>query len=116
MKLNQPIMQAINLACTPIHIPFIYFAFKWGESLFGAEHAPWVFSEMRRELAASPLAFIQHYGGVGLHAIVVWTALVPFWAVIIYYTARPIMRGIEKARLAAAARTAAEKARNHPVP
>ena len=35
MKLNQPIIQAVNVACTPIHIPFIFYSFKWGELLFG---------------------------------------------------------------------------------
>ena len=35
MKLNQPIIQAVNYACTPIHLPFIYYSFRWGEYLFG---------------------------------------------------------------------------------
>jgi hypothetical protein len=35
MKLNQPIIQAVNYACTPIHFPFIFFSFRWGNRWFG---------------------------------------------------------------------------------
>jgi uncharacterized protein (DUF2062 family) len=116
LKLNQPIMQAVNLACTPIHIPFIYFAFKWGEKLFGVPHAPRELRGMRRELIEHPLQFAQHYGLNGLHAIEVWAFLVPIWGLLIYYISRPILRGIQRTRLAALAKSAAEKAKTHPIP
>ena len=51
MRLNQPILQVVNYACTPIHIPFIFFAFKWGEKLFGIEHSVLEARGMRRELS-----------------------------------------------------------------
>jgi uncharacterized protein (DUF2062 family) len=116
MKLNQPIMQAVNLACTPIHIPFIYFAFKWGERFFGVHHPRWELQGMRRELVDHPLQFIQHYGLAGLHAIGVWAVLVPLWALAIYYISLPVVRGLERARVATAAKIAAGKAKDHPVP
>ena len=116
MKLNQPILQVVNYACTPIHIPFIFFAFKWGERLFGIEHSVLEARGMRRELIAHPWEFIQHYSLTGLHAIEFWAILVPLWALAVYYISLPILRGIESARVTALAKTAAEKAKDHPVP
>jgi uncharacterized protein (DUF2062 family) len=116
MKLNQPIIQAVNYACTPIHIPFIWFAFQQGDRLFGSTHSGVQFKVMMRMLHRHPLDFVEIYSMTAVHAIVVWAILVPFWATIIYYIMLPIMRGIERVRVEAAAKSASEKAKEHPVP
>lgn len=115
MKLNQPIIQAVNYACTPIHIPFIYYSFKWGEKLFGIAHSRLEMKVMRRLLLDDPLQFARDYGATAFHAIVVWAILVPFWGVAVYYIARPILREIARVKAEAAARTAA-KSPDHPIP
>jgi hypothetical protein len=116
MKLNQPIIQAVNLACTPIHIPFICYSFKWGDRLFGSAHTNFEFRAMMRLLRESPLQFVRDYDQTALHAILVWAVLVPFWSGAIYYIMLPILKGVEKVRLETAAKAAAEKAQTHPVP
>jgi uncharacterized protein (DUF2062 family) len=110
MKLNQPIIQAVNYACTPIHIPFIVYAFRWGDRLFGARHSGFEFRSMMRLLKAHPLDFVATYGETALHAIVIWAVLVPLWATTVYYIMLPIMRGVEQVRREAAAKLAAEAA------
>lgn len=114
MKLNQPIIQAVNYACTPIHIPFIFYSFKWGEQLFGAEHSRLEMRVMRRLLLEDPLQFARDYSLTAVHAIVVWAILVPFWGVAVYYIARPTLREIARVKAAAAARAA--KSPEHPIP
>ena len=116
LRLNQPIIQAVNYACTPIHLPFIFYSFKWGEQLFGVAHPRMEMRVMRRMLIEHPAQFVHDYGATALHAIVFWAVFVPFWMTLIYYTALPIMRGIERARIAATAKAAAEKAADHPIP
>jgi uncharacterized protein (DUF2062 family) len=116
MRLNQPIMQALNLACAPIHIPFIFFSFKWGEALFGNPHTRFEFRAMMRLLRDDPSKFVNDYDQTALHAIVIWAVLVPFWVAAVYYSMLPVMKGIEKVRIETAARQAAEKAAIHPVP
>ena len=118
MKLNQPIIQAVNYACTPIHIPFIFYSFKWGERLFGAEHSRLEMRVMRRLLFEDPLQFVRDYSLTAAHAIVVWAILVPFWGVAVYYTARPILREIARVKAASAAAAAARAAKSpeHPIP
>jgi uncharacterized protein (DUF2062 family) len=116
MKLNQPIIQAVNLACTPIHIPFIYYSFVWGERLFGTDHTRMQFRVMLRLLRDDPLQFLRDYDVTAVHAVLIWAILVPFWAAAIYYVMLPLLKGVERVRLEAAAKAAAEKARTHPVP
>jgi uncharacterized protein (DUF2062 family) len=116
MKLNQPIIQAVNFGCTPIHLPFIFYSFKWGERIFGAAHTNVEMRVMRRLLVSDPWKFVQDYSVTALHAIIVWAILVPFWALIIYYIALPILKGIERVRLETAAKVTVEKAKDHPVP
>jgi uncharacterized protein (DUF2062 family) len=116
MKLNQPIIQAVNYACTPIHIPFIFYSFKWGERLFGAEHSRLEMRLMRRLLLEDPIQFARDYSMTAVHAIIVWAILVPFWGVGIYYIAKPILQKAAAVKAAAAARVAAAKAADHPIP
>jgi uncharacterized protein (DUF2062 family) len=116
MRLNQPIIQAVNYACTPIHLTFIFYSFRWGDRLFGVAHSRFQFRSMMRLLHEHPLDFVQTYSLTAFHAIVVWAVLVPFWSIAIYYIALPIFRGIERVRLEAAATAAAEKEKEHPVP
>ena len=115
MKLNQPIIQTVNYACTPIHLPFIFYSFKWGERLFGAAHSRLEMRVMRRLLVEDPMQFARDYGATAFHAIVVWAILVPFWGLAVYYIARPILREIARVKAEAAARAAA-KSPEHPIP
>lgn len=116
MRLNQPIIQAVNYACTPIHLTFIFYAFRWGERLFGTTHSRLEFRSMMRMLHQHPIDFVTTYSTTALHAIVIWAVLVPFWLGAVYYVMLPMMRGIDKVRLETAAKVATEKAKNHPVP
>jgi len=115
MRLNQPIIQAVNYACTPIHIPFIYYSFKWGEKLFGVMHSRLEMKVMRRLLMDDPIQFVRDYGATAFHAVVVWAILVPFWGLAIYYLALPMLREIARVKAEAAARAAA-KSPEHPIP
>ena len=116
MKLNQPIIQAVNYACTPLHITFIFYAFRWGERLFGTTHTGLQFRAMMRLLHEHPLDFVSRYSMTALYAVIIWAVLVPFGATAVYYAILPIIRGIERVRVEAAAKAAAEKAKDHPVP
>jgi uncharacterized protein (DUF2062 family) len=116
MKLNQPIIQAVNYACTPIHIPFIFYSFRWGENLFGTAHSRLEMRVMRRLLIEDPLQFARDYGTAAVHAVVVWAILVPFWGLAVYYIALPILREIARVKAENAARAAAAKSPEHPIP
>jgi uncharacterized protein (DUF2062 family) len=115
MNLNQPILQVVNYACTPIHLPFLYYSFRWGERLFGSPHTPLHLAAMGRLLLEQPLRFFREYGLTAVHAVAVWAILAPFWIAAIYALSLPLLRAVERARLAAA-KIAAKKASEQPAP
>jgi uncharacterized protein (DUF2062 family) len=116
LRLNQPIIQAVNYLCTPVHITFFWYSLRWGERLFGVAHSKLEFRVMARLLRDDPLRFMHDFWVTVVHACVVWAVLAPFWAVAVYYTLLPILREANRVRVAAAAKAAAEKAQTHPVP
>lgn len=115
MKLNQPIIQAANYGVTPLHIPFLYYSFRWGEQLFNVPHTRLEMHAMRRMLIEHPVQFLQEYSVNALHAIVVWAILAPFWGIGVYYLSLAVIRTLSRARAEAAARAAAQNP-DHPVP
>lgn len=116
LKLNQPLIQALNYLCTPIHLLFIPFSVRWGEWLFGATHNRFEFRSMMRLVREHPLDFLHNFWLAGLHAVVVWAICAPFWMIAVYYSTTPIFRGIANVRAEAAARALEEKPPTHPVP
>ncbi len=116
LKLNQPILQAVNLACTPIHLPFIFLALKGGERLFGIEPSALDLDVMRQLLVAAPWRFLQDYSVAGFHAIGFWALVIPLWFVAVYFVSYPFLLSVDRARISAAARNAAERAKEHPIP
>lgn len=109
LKLNQPIIQAVNWLCTPIHIPFIFFSVHMGEKLFGSPHTRFKLHELARLLWEDPLLFAQKFGMTGLHACFVWAIAAPFWVALVYFITRPLVREAAKVRALAAAKLAAQK-------
>lgn len=119
LRLNQPIIQAVNYLCTPIHLPLIWWMVRTGEWLFAEPHRPFKMRVLARLLWEEPVQFVRVFGTTGLHAIVVWAFLVPFWILLVYHIALPILREIARVRLAVVAKRDAEKkavGADHPVP
>jgi len=116
LKLNQPIIQAVNYLCTPLHLTFIVYSLRWGERIFGAKHSRLEFRTMLEILRDHPVQFVHDFGIVLLHACFVWAILAPFWGFAVYYVSLPILREANRVRIAAAAKVAAEKTKDHPVP
>jgi uncharacterized protein (DUF2062 family) len=122
LRLNQPIIQAVNYLCTPIHIPLIYVCVRAGEWLFAAPHHEFRLKRLAKLLWEEPVRFIHEFGATGWHAIVVWAFFAPFWTALIYYTALPILREVARVKKEAAAKAAAARAaadalsEDHPVP
>lgn len=116
LKLNQPIIQAVNYLCTPLHLWFIVASLKWGERIFGAAHSRFEFRAMRQLFTEQPLQFLHDFSVAAMHACFVWGVLAPFWGTAVYYVSLPILREANRVRVAAAAKLAAEKNRDHPIP
>lgn len=102
LRLNQPIIQVVNYLCTPIHIPLIWWMVRTGEWLFNEPHHPFKMRVLANLLWEEPMQFLRVFGMTGLHAIVVWAILAPFWTVAIYHIALPVLREVARVRLTVA--------------
>lgn len=115
LRLNQPIIQLINQALWPVHIPVIFGCVKLGERLLGAHHEPISLRQMQQLFWHHPTAFFQEFGATAAHAIVGWAVIAPFYMGAVYLITLPIMRTVTRLKAEAAAKAAALHP-EHPIP
>ena len=97
LRLNQPIVQLINQALWPVHIPAIFGCIWVGETLFGAPHVRVGIRYLRKMsdlIWNDPSAFFHHFGLTLMYAVVAWAIIVPFYITAVYYVALPITRKV----------------------
>jgi len=116
LKLNQPITQLINQACWPVHVPVIYLCIRLGEKLFGATPMHFHIREMNHQFWAEPGRFFHEFGFTVLHAVTGWIVVAPFYITLVYALSLPVMRTIQRVKAEAAAKAAAARAPDHPIP
>ncbi|HEY1794058.1 MAG TPA: DUF2062 domain-containing protein [Opitutaceae bacterium] len=92
LKLNQPIIQIINALCTPIHIPFILVMVRFGGWLFNEKSTHMGIRMMNHMLWEDPREFLEKFGITALHAVAGWALIMPFWAILVYVVALPVLR------------------------
>jgi uncharacterized protein (DUF2062 family) len=100
LKLNQPIIQAVNYVIYPLQIFLILVFVRMGEWMTRAERVPFSIPELLRKFQASPAKFMQEFGMTGLHAIIAWAVVAPVLIAVIYYSALPPMRKLAGATAA----------------
>jgi hypothetical protein len=92
LGLNQPIMQAINALCTFIYFPLILVFVRFGDHLTGSAPSNLNIPEMISAFAHHPKDFFQKFGIIGLHGILAWVVVAPFWISLIYFGSLPPLR------------------------
>ena len=115
LRLNQPIIQLINQALWPVHIPVIFGCVKLGERILGAHHVPISLHHMQQLFWNHPGEFFQEFGATAGHAIVGWAVVAPFYMGAVYLITLPIMRTVTRLKAEAAAK-AATLHPEHPIP
>ena len=116
LRLNQPIIQLINQALWPVHISAIYLCVRLGETLFGAPHMRFSIRYMNSLFWDDRTMFLHRFGMTALYAIVAWALLAPFYIATVYYVTLPLTREVARLRAEAAAKAAAARPPEHPVP
>ena len=100
LRLNQPIIQLLNQALWPVHVPAIYGCVRFGEWIFNAPHVRLNFNmkDMHGISWETTLHFWQKFGLTAAYAIVAWAIVAPFLFVILYFSLLPAFREIKKIR------------------
>jgi uncharacterized protein (DUF2062 family) len=99
LRMNQPLLQALNYLLTPVHLVMIFVYVRFGETLWGAHDTPFSIRELFSMFHEKPFAeFLQRFGWTGIHAFTAWALSVPVIIPVLYYTLRPLMRKLADLR------------------
>jgi uncharacterized protein (DUF2062 family) len=116
LRLNQPIIQIINGICTPLHLPVILGLIRAGNFLFGHPHTRINIRFMNQLFWDEPAVFFERFGVIAMHAVVAWLLIAPFWSILVYAVARPVLQELAAMRATSAVKTTEAGPPDHPVP
>ena len=99
LRMNQPLLQALNYLLTPVHLVMIFVYVRIGETLWGVHEAPFSIRELFITFHEKPFGeFLQRFGWTGIHAFTAWVLSVPVIIIVLYYSLRPLMRKLASLR------------------
>lgn len=98
LKLNQPIIQAINYLVYPLQVTGIYFFIRVGERLTGTPPLQFSIGGLIEQFRAAPLHFFQEFGMTALRGVLAWTLIAPFVAAALYFALLPLLRRLGQLR------------------
>ncbi len=72
LRLNQPVIQAVNYLMYPMQLLLILVFVRLGERIVSARPVSFSIPELTRRFAEDPLGFLARFGMTGLHGILGW--------------------------------------------
>jgi uncharacterized protein (DUF2062 family) len=117
LKLNQAIIQLVNMLCATIHFPLIVCLFRLGHLMFGVPYTHLGLGMMHHMLDTfweDPTKFFERFGVDAVHAIAAWAILAPIWMLLIYALSLPVVREVLRRRVVIVAEPIPPP--THPVP
>ena len=95
LRLNQPLLQALNQLLGPIHLVMIVVYVRVGEWMWHAHDERFTIREMVRLFHEESVGdFLHRFGWVGIHAFTAWALTAPLLVTGLYYAMRPVLRRI----------------------
>jgi uncharacterized protein (DUF2062 family) len=92
LKLNQPIIQSINIVCVFIWVPLLVAFVHLGEVLTHTPSSSLNVPVMMSEFRHHPEEFFRQFGVTAWHGVLGWTVVAPVWIPLIYFLARSPLR------------------------
>jgi len=109
LRLNQPLIQAINYVSFPLQLAFIVPYLRLGRLLFGGPAVHMSAGELATFVTSRPGEALESLWRVTLQALGAWVLTAPFIAAVVFFSVRPVLR-------AAAARLGAARKETQPSP
>ena len=98
LKLNQPIIQAVNYLVYPLQITGIYFFIRIGEWLTRTPPLQFSIAGLLQQFHQAPLHFFQEFGMTALRGVLAWCLLAPIAAAALYLGLLPLLRRLARLR------------------
>jgi uncharacterized protein (DUF2062 family) len=102
LKLNQPIIQAVNYLVYPLQVTGIYFFIRIGEWLTRTPPLQFSIAGLIQQFRAAPLHFFQEFGMTALRGVLAWALIAPLVAAALYFGLLPVLRRLGQLRGAGA--------------
>jgi uncharacterized protein (DUF2062 family) len=93
LRMNQPILQTLNVILGPVQLVMILVYVRAGEWLWRAQGAPFSVTGMIRAFSEMTLTdFLGRFGLAGWHALTAWLLTAPIVAGVVYLAVGPLVR------------------------
>ena len=92
LRLNQPLIQAINYLSFPLQLAFIVPYLKLGRLVFGGPAVDLSAQELAVFVSSRPMEAVEALWRVTLQALGAWLLTAPFIAAAVYFAVRPVLR------------------------
>jgi uncharacterized protein (DUF2062 family) len=92
-RMNQPILQTLNVLLGPLQVLLILVYVRLGEVIWRATDDRFTVPEMVRAFhTGSVTEFLRRFGWAGAHALTAWVLTAPLLIAAVYFTIRPVLR------------------------
>jgi uncharacterized protein (DUF2062 family) len=92
LKLNQPIIQSINVLCVFIWVPLLVAFVRLGDVLTHTPPSSLNVPVMISVFHHHPGEFFRQFGVTALHGILGWAVVAPVWIPLVYFLTRAPLR------------------------
>ena len=93
LRMNQPILQALNVVLGPVQLVMILVYVRMGEWLWATPGEPFTVTAMIRAFSEVTFSeFLGRFGQAGWHAFTAWLLTAPLLAGAVYAGLRPFIR------------------------
>jgi uncharacterized protein (DUF2062 family) len=96
LKLNQPVIQAVNYLVSALQLALIIVFVRIGEFVLRATPVSFSVSELFRTFHESPVKFFHEFGLTGLHGILGWLLIAPVAAGVLYFAMLPLIKTLAR--------------------
>ena len=93
LRMNQPILQALNQLLGPVQVALILVYVRIGEVIWRSSEHQFTITQMMREFRERSLwDFLQQFSWAGVHALSAWVVTSPILIGVLYVALRPALR------------------------
>lgn len=93
LRMNQPILQALNQVLGPLQVALILIYVRMGEFIWQSAERQFTLTQLIREFRERSLwDFLQQFSWAGVHALTAWLLTAPVLIGAIYFVVRPVIR------------------------
>lgn len=92
LRMNQPIMQAMNQLLGPVQVLMILVYVRLGEWMWGASASSFTVAEVLRVFREEPFTeFLSRFGLAGWYAFTAWLITAPLLFAVVTFPLRPLL-------------------------